>query len=163
MKLFKRKGLRQARALRQAQDDTLTDRAAKGITKVILKMQKSFAAFMGKQAGRISASSLKFLLVIFFVTGTGLSVYCVVEAFTEKKIAIKVGRIQVPKYYEGNDETVQPGVSISKQQYGEMLGFQSYMDSLKQTNLGTYDSIVACRPGLLDSVKVLERIYEQQK
>ena len=37
------------------------------------------------------------------------------------------------------------------------------MDSLKQNKNKQYDSILGARPGLMDSVQVLEEIYYSQK
>jgi hypothetical protein len=46
-------------------------------------------------------------------------------------------------------------------QYDKVVAFRKYMDSLNATAKGRkiYDSINLARPGLLDSAKVLEKLY----
>lgn len=61
-----------------------------------------------------------------------------------------------------------PEVSVHKPgaaEIGEIERFSRYMDSLSQTAGGKriYDSICKARPGLLDSVAAVERIYNNKK
>lgn len=143
------------------------DKIAKGIAGMILKIQNGFAKFMSKHVEKVSASSLKFILIMFLLAGSGLSIYCVVEAFTkrEKSKAVKIDRLSVPRYYDKNgDESTPSDFFITKKEHEEIQGFQKYMDSLHHSKKGfrIYDSIMLNRPGLLDSVNQLEELYQQQ-
>lgn len=166
MKLFKRKTLI-PKNREKDEKPTLKDKAAKGIAGFILKMQNGFATFMGKRTEKLSSSTMKFILVIFLLSGSSLSIYFIVTAFIKKEQpkALRIDRLSVPRYYNKNgDEPIQPGFFISKQEHEEMQAFKTYMDSLHRTKKGklVYDSIMLNRPGLMDSVNKLEQLYQQQ-
>jgi hypothetical protein len=97
--------------------------------------------------------------------GTGSSLYFIVKAVQKSAPGlIRIERISVPKYYNNKDESVHPDVIVTKREHEEMQEFQRYMDSLHKSNTGKaiYDSIMMNRPGLLDSVNMLEEIYQSQ-
>ncbi|MBS1655370.1 MAG: hypothetical protein JSU05_11030 [Bacteroidetes bacterium] len=143
------------------------DKIASKISQLILKMQSRFANVMNKITKDMSASSMKWSLILFIVAGSALSIYCIVSAFLkrDKKQAVTIDRIHVPQYYDKNGDDLLPqDFLISKKEYEELLAFQSYMDSLHQSKSGQriYDSIMLCRPGLSDSINQLEKLYQQQ-
>jgi hypothetical protein len=53
---------------------------------------------------------------------------------------------------------------VSKADYQGIIRFRGYMDSLTRSPAGkaAYDSIIFSRPGLLDSIRILEKIYQSQ-
>jgi len=53
---------------------------------------------------------------------------------------------------------------VSKKDYQGIIRFRGYMDSLTRSPAGkaAYDSIILSRPGLLDSIRILEKIYQSQ-
>lgn len=150
-----------------SQDDRpmLKDKVAQGVAKSILRIQSGFAKFMSQRTAKISSSGLKACLAIFFLSGSSFSIYIVVSAFTKRSSskAIHIDRLSVPKYY--NNESDERSLQITKQEFEEVQLFKKYMDSLSQSNSGRheYDSIIKVRPGLMDSVKELEKIYLNQK
>jgi hypothetical protein len=168
MRLFKRKTLRQAQSNGHDEKPTLNDKAAKGIASFLLKMQNGFARFMSKRTKNISAFRMKAGLIVFFLTGSSLSIYFIVVAFVKKDQQtkmIKIDRLSVPKYYnENGEEPVEPDLLVTKQEHEEMQAFHHYMDSLQHSEGGkrVYDSIILIRPGLMDSVNMLEEIYQSQ-
>jgi hypothetical protein len=160
MKLFKRRR-------KEEKTDAGKDKLAKGIAGFILKMQNGFARFMGKRAERLSFSTMKYILLIFLLCGSGLSVYFIVTAFKKngQSKAIKIDRLRVPRYYDKNsDEFMQLDFFITKKEHEGMQAFRNYMDSLHHNKKGIhiYDSIMLNRPGLMDSVNKLEKLYQQQ-
>ena len=157
----------ESEARNQNNQSTLSDKTAKGIAKFIIKIQSAFAKYMNKRTEKLSSSTMKFILIIFFLSGSSLSVYFIITAFSRKELpkAIKIDRLSIPHYYNRNgDESTQPDFFISKQEHEEMQAFRNYMDSLHRNNKGIqiYDSIMLNRPGLMDSVDKLEQIYQQQ-
>lgn len=132
------------------------DKIAKGIAAFILKRQRSFARYMNKATAKLSSATMKVSLIVFLSFGTILSFYFIVEAFVKEAPGknFKIQRISVPRnLYEGGG--VQHGFVITKEEYDEM---RRYTDSLQRN-----DSLMSARPGLMDSVKVLESIYENKK
>lgn len=160
MKLFKRQH-------KEERIEAGKDRLAKGIAGSIIKMQNGFATFMSKRTEKLSSSTMKYMLVVFLLCGSGLSVYFIISAFKKngQSKAIKIDRLSVPRYYDKNgDESTQPGFFITKKEHEEMQAFKNYMDSLHHTKTGIriYDSIILNRPGLMDSIHQLEQFYQQQ-
>lgn len=164
MKLFRKK------ILRSTEDDkhSLNDKAAKGIVGCIIKIQNGFAKFMSNRTKNISAPSMKAVLIIFCLAGSSLNIYFILTAFLKKDQGtkmVKIDRMSVPKYYDKIDALpAEPDVQITKHQHEEMQAFVHYMDSLKhsKTVKHLYDSILLLRPRLLDSVNMLEEIYQSQ-
>lgn len=146
----------------------IKDKVAQGVSKFIIKMQTAFAKFMNKRTENISMNRMKFILIVFFLCGSSLSVYFIITAFSKKGPSnrMTIDRLSVPRYYnKSGDEPVQPDFFISKQEYEEMKAFQSYMDSLHHSKRGIriYDSIMLNRPGLMDSINKLKELYQQNK
>ena len=72
--------------------------------------------------------------------------------------------MDIPKHFDKTgDETVMPDATVDEQTYLQIQDFRKYMDSLKLNRTNEYDSILQARPGLMDSVQVLEQIYLSQK
>ncbi|MGN6354819.1 MAG: hypothetical protein ACTHLB_15610 [Parafilimonas sp.] len=140
------------------------DKVARCIVICLLKVQTGFARFMNKQAEKISSFSMKVLLVIFFLTGSALSIYFIVAAVIEKEQlkAVKVDRLSIPRYYNKDEADIQDNFLITEQQ--QVQAFKKYMNSLQQTKVGKtmYDSIMLHRPGLMDSIIKLEQLYQSQ-
>jgi hypothetical protein len=132
------------------------DRIAKGIAVFILKMQRSFARYMNKVTAKMSSATMKVSLIVFLSFGTSLSFYFIVAAIVKEPPGkkFKIQRISVPRnLYKGGG--FQHGLVITKEEYEEM---RRYTDSLQRN-----DSLMSARPGLMDSIKELESIYEQDK
>lgn len=135
------------------------DKVAQGIAGFILKLQQGFASFMTRLTAKMSSATMKVSLIVFLSFGTSLSFYFIVAAFVKETPGknFKIQRISVPRnLYE--DSRVQHGFVITKEEYDEM---RKYTDSLRGSKV--YDSMMAVRPGLMDSTKELESIYEQNK
>ncbi|MEO9020974.1 MAG: hypothetical protein ABI237_14775 [Ginsengibacter sp.] len=141
------------------------DRLAGSIAAWILKVQNGFAKFMNKRTERISVYGMKMMLIIFFLTGSGLSIYLIARTAFKKGPTkmIQVGRISSPLYYHKNDNSgIDRSLIITKQEYEEIQTFHRYMDSLHQSTGGKaiYDSILFDRPGLMDSIMIIEGLYQ---
>lgn len=158
--------LRKKREDRRKNKDVKEEVASK-IFQLILKMQNCFATVMTKITKGMSASSMKWSLILFIVAGSALSIYCVASAFLkkDKTQAVTIDRIRVPQFYDKNaDELMPQDFFISKEEHEELQAFQRYMDSLHHNKSGQhiYDSIMLYRPGLSDSLNQLEKLYQQQ-
>jgi hypothetical protein len=143
--------------------DTGKDKLAKGIVMSLLKVQTGFARFMNKQAEKVSSFSMKVLLFIFFLSGSALSIYFITTAIIVKEQfkGIKMDRLSVPRYYNKSGvDSVQEDFLITEQQ--EVHAFKIYMEDLQKKNKRVYDSISLYRPGLMDSVKKFEQLYQSQ-
>lgn len=140
------------------------DRLAGSIAGWILKVQNGFAKFMNKRTEKISISGMKVMLIIFLLSGSGLSIYVIAKTVLKKggpKI-IKIYRISTPQnVYKNSTPGFDRSLLISKDEYEEIQSFHSYMDSLHQSKSGKpiYDSILLNRPGMMDSIIMIEELY----
>lgn len=72
--------------------------------------------------------------------------------------------MDVPKHFnKTGDEELAPEAYVDEETWLQIKQFRNYMDSLKQKARNEYDSILQARPGLMDSVQMLEQIYLSQK
>ncbi|HEU5365454.1 MAG TPA: hypothetical protein VFU62_07975 [Hanamia sp.] len=159
MKLFSHK--------KNKKDEPGKDKLATGIAKYIIKVQSAFARYMNALTKNMSVASMKWSLVIFLLIGCSLSICCITMAFLkkDKAPAIKINRIHTPQYFDKNgNASLQQNFLITKKEHQQMLAFLQYIDSLHYSKSGkqVYDSIMQCRPGLVDSVNELEKLYQQQ-
>ena len=123
------------------------DKVANKIAGGILRVQ----GFVSERMNRFQY--LKGLLIGFCVLSAGLSTYFLISAIVSKpKQNIRIDRISSPQpMYEPSedlyDETIPDDIYEGIQEY------KRYMDSTGE----------AIRPGLADSIRVLEEMYLQQR
>ncbi len=146
---------------------TLSDKVAGKIAGVGIKAQQLFAEKMNRIFMKTDFKRLKILLIFFCVSAGGYSIYLIVNSVfspERKQKTFEVQQMDIPKHFnKTGDETIMPDATIDEQTYLQIQDFRKYMDSLKLNRTNEYDSILRARPGLMDSVQVLEQIYLSQK
>jgi hypothetical protein len=132
-------------------DGVLTDRAANKVAGLLLNVQKKFSFVMNRLVAKISLKRLKILLIIFCLLSGGYSVYIAVHAIMRPaKSIMRMHKIIVPKNVH---EAAGGSFGVSDEMYNNIQNYKRYMDSLG----------LLIRPGLQDSMKMLEEIYHSQK
>jgi len=158
--LFKRKN-------KTLSENHLHDKVAKGIADFFIKAQTKFALVMNKRFSNMPMKKLNALLIVFCLSCSGYSIYLIVNAIlssNKKQASFKVERVNVPKQFDKTgDEILRPANYVDEETHKQLQEFKYYMDSLKTNKSKRYDSIMIARPGLMDSVAVLEEIYNSQK
>ncbi len=146
---------------------TVSDKVAGKIAGVGIKVQQLFAENMNRIFMKTDFKRLKLILIVFSVCAGGYSIYLIVNSVfspERKQKALEIQQMDIPKHFnKTGDETVMPEATIDEQTYLQIQDFRKYMDSLKLNRTNEYDSILQARPGLMDSVQVLEKIYLSQK
>lgn len=142
------------------------DKMAKGIAGFLLSIQNRFAGFMDGSINKLTDRSKQVWLVVFCLAFGGFSIYSFVGAFRESGNSgkrIKPDQVAVPKYYDRTNSNIEEP-SVSERDMIRINRFKKYMDSLKKSVNGrqAYDSILKTRPGLMDSIQVIEQIYYSQ-
>ena len=150
---------------REPKDSRVQDKVAKGIAGFLLSIQNSFASFMSGRINSLNNRSKHVALAIFCLLFGGFSIYAFVGAFRDRDSdkTIKPDQMAVPIYYDRTDaEVAEP--SGSERDIMRINRFKRYIDSLSKSPTGrqVYDSILKARPGLMDSIKVIEQIYYSQ-
>lgn len=146
---------------------TVSDKVAGKIAGVGIKAQQLFAEKMNRTFMKTDFKRLKLILIFFCVSAGGYSLYLIansVFSHERKEKAFEIQAMDIPKHFDKTgDETVMPDATVDEQTYLQIQDFRKYMDSLKLSRANEYDSILQARPGLMDSVQVLEQIYLSQK
>lgn len=146
---------------------TVSDKVAGKIAGVGIKAQQLFAEKMNRTFMKTDFKRLKLILIFFCVSAGGYSIYLIANSVfspERKQKTFEIQQMDIPKHFDKTgDETVMPEATIDEQTYLQIQDFRKYMDSLKLNRTNEYDSILQARPGLMDSVQVLEQIYLSQK
>lgn len=146
---------------------TVSDKVAGKIAGLGIKLQKLFAEKMNRVFMKTNFKRLKLILILFCTTTGGYSIYLVVNSIiSSDKIqkGFEVQQMDVPKHFnKAGDEELVPEDYVDGETWRQIKQFRNYMDSLKQNAKNEYDSILQARPGLMDSVQMLEQIYLSQK
>lgn len=142
----------------------VSDKVANKIAAAFNRLQNSFAKGMNKTVDKMNTKRLKTTVVLFSIVFGGISLYLVINAVTRPTVPrLYVDQVNVPKHFNraGDDETVGSGY-VDEETFHNITAFRQYMDSLKTFKRPQYDSIIKARPHLMDSVVLLEQVYNLQ-
>jgi hypothetical protein len=128
-----------------------------------LQLQHKCAQWLERKTAHFSRLNWILILFLFIVFTGGCSIYVIVTSFsgntTKNLIVIPITKPtnSVPK----NEKSIPVNSIISKVEFEKIIRFRRYMDSLGRSPTGkkTHDSIVLYRPGLLDSLTIIENHY----
>jgi len=135
---------------------------SKGMQAGYKHLQGSWANWMMKSTEKFSRRTWVVLLILFVLSTSAYSVYLTASAITGKaEISITVTPIKKPRYTTETGKTDQETVEVSEAEYRRIKRFRIYMDSLARSPSGKilYDSISSHRPGLMDSLQLIEQLY----
>lgn len=148
------------------EQDKMQDKFLKSILRTCLTWQCSWASWMQRKAEKLSNKGKLIMLLVFVLLTGSYSVYLVGKSFSKNpKPSFSIISIKRPSHVQENgDESKHTNVVISKSEYERIHQFTRYIDSLARnpTRKVLHDSIVAHRPGLMDSIQVIENIYQLQ-
>lgn len=147
--------------------ETASDKVAGKIAGLGIKIQQLFAEKMNRIFMKTDFKRLKLILLLFCISAGGYSIYLVANSIiSPDKIqnGFEIQQMDVPKHFnKAGDEDITPEAYVDEETYQQIKQFRNYMDSLKQKARNEYNSILQARPGLMDSVQMLEQIYLSQK
>lgn len=142
------------------------DRILRQMVNACLRLQNCWAQWMGRRTDHLSRRKLLFLFVVFIVLSGGSSGYLLERSFSgHRSTVFRVTSIKSPdNILQTGDFAQQPDSLISKIFYQRIILFHKYLDSLSRSPSGKarYDSIVAGRPGLPDTIRLIEKIVQSQ-
>ena len=125
--------------------------------KLAIKLQKKFEL--------LSSQAKKYTLILFCVLFGGSSIVIIVHSIATRTKTIKVASISKPAHANEDGQSIyQPDSIITKQEYNRILQLKNYLLYLRSdsTEKEKYDSIIRCRPQLMDSIAMFERMYLSQ-
>jgi predicted PurR-regulated permease PerM len=131
-----------------------------------LRLQYRCANWLERKTAHLSRKSWIVILFCFTVFTGGCSIYIMVNSFSANTTkSITITPISKPtNVVPFENETIQQNATITKAEFERIIRFREYMDSLGRSPTGKklYDSIVQYRPGLLDSLAIVEHYYHSQ-
>lgn len=107
-------------------------------------------------------------LILFCAIAGSYCIYTGTRSFSGMQtLPFSVGSIEQPKYIRpSDDEETTNSFSISKEKYQRIHKFKLFMDSLAMADgpsgKDLFDSITTARPGLMDSILMIENKYQLQ-
>lgn len=147
-------------------ENAAQERLANSIVSACLRFQQKWADFMLRHTERFSRNGKLIILSLFCAAATSLSIYFIISGVTGRKASsFTVIPLKKPPYaVKAGDEKTKALVIISEEEYKKINRFRYYMDSLARSPSGKqlYDSILSHRPGLMDSILLIENIYQSQ-
>jgi hypothetical protein len=131
-----------------------------------LRLQYKCAHWLERKTAHLSRKSWIVILFCFIVFTGGCSIYLIVNSLSGTVVsAITVNQISKPTNTVSFEEApMQLNATISKTEFEKMFRFRRYIDSLGRSPTGKklHDSILQYRPGLLDSISIVEQYYHSQ-
>ena len=149
-----------------AEPGQIHDRVLRQMVNACLRLQTGWARWMDRRTEHLSRRTLFLLLLAFIVLADGYCIYLIGQSFSGNQAnAFSVTPIKKPgRVLQTGDAASEPEMIISKTDYQRIIRFRGYMDSLTRSPAGkaVYDSIILSRPGLPDSIRLIEKIYQSQ-
>lgn len=138
---------------KEPKETPLQDKVAGKIAGGLIKVQTKFSDGMNKLISTMTIKKVKIWLAAFCIVSGGLSVYFFVNALVSKpKQVFKIDNVHVPEHFDKSGDEIMEN-PVPDEMYQNIQEYKRYMDSLGEP----------IRPSLLDSIKILEEIYSQQK
>lgn len=128
-----------------------TDKIAARIANFIITIQTKVSNYMNKKLVRMSLKKTKIFLTIFCLFWGGFSLYLVIRAVTDKKPAVlKIDPVNLPHHFNNEEKKTD---QVDRNILRQISDYKRFMDSIHQP----------IRPGLMDSMTILEKIYLSQQ
>ncbi|MGC4038731.1 MAG: hypothetical protein QM764_22395 [Chitinophagaceae bacterium] len=134
------------------------DILAQKIADWLLKMHRKLNLFLLRKAGQVPRRVMTFIFSVLCILFLVFSVWAIVKAFRTVPLPITISHLNKPVVAEKlTPPDILPGTIL--QQLGR---YQHYLDSLHDYNPPLFDSICHGRPGLIDSLHEIVKIYSPQ-
>lgn len=131
----------------------------------IFLLQHKCAQWLEQKTAHLSAKSWIVILFCFVVFTVGGNIYLIVDGLNGNSNKIERSLISRPTNALVLDtKSTTLNAALSKAHLERVARFQMYMDSLGRSPTGkqVQDSMLRLRPGLLDSLVIVEDYYRSQ-
>jgi hypothetical protein len=138
---------------KQLKENPLRDKVAGKIAGGLLTVQTKFSDKMNKIFSTMKVKRMKLWLILFCFISGGLSIYFFIDALVAKpKTSIKIDNVKMPQHFDKSGDEIMQN-PVPDEMYRNIQDYKKYMDSIGEP----------IRPGLLDSIKILEELYLSTK
>ena len=150
----------------QHRGNQLRDRTAAGIVQRCTSVQAAWANRMQQKWDKLPGCAKRYWLLLFCMLSTGANLLVVVHSLRiTYGHGLDVIPIRVPAHATSvNKVSVHTQEPTGNDEFRGIEKFRFYLDSLNRSEAGQRlrDSMLHTRPGLMDSIRVLENIYRSQ-
>lgn len=141
------------RKKKETTENPLQDKVAGKIAGGFIWLQTKFSNWMNKIFTGMNRKKLKIILIAFCLVSGGLSIYFFIDALVSSpKAKFKIDQVRMPQHFDKSGDEVMEN-AMPDDIYQQIQDYKRYMDSIGEP----------IRPGLADSMRILEEIYLQQK
>lgn len=146
----------------QIHEAEATHKVAGRIVRAVRWLQEKWVTLMERSTKSFTRKHWMVGLCFFGLITGGLSIYLIVDSFSTNQPSLTIHSIRRPRYVTRSGDERSPAPGINDTLPLRLKKFLCYMDSLQQSSRGKriYDSIQRVRPGLLDSVRQLQGMYD---
>jgi hypothetical protein len=137
------------------------NKLAENIVYRCIKVQIKTSKFLQKKSEMLPLKVKRLIVIVFCLISFGSCIYVLTNSFyRHPEKLLSIARIEVSR----QTESINQKPSLSKEEFEKIQKFRSYLDSLIQSKPGKriHDSIIAHRPGLIDSLSIVENLYQSQ-
>lgn len=130
--------------------------------RIIETKQRKVADYLNRKTATLNSRQQMIGLVLFCLLFGGSSAFTIWHSLESSARTMKVQPISVPQTVPSED--LQQKLLLTDQEIENIRSFWRYLDSLQLTKSGRiiYDSIGRARPGLLDSLVFIKKVYHKQ-
>ena len=142
-----------------------TDKLAGTIAAASENLQQGFSRKMNKYVEGVGLVRARWIIGVFALLFGGYSLYLIGNVLVgpEAKNTVSHEQISQPKYLHLSGIEIGAPVAVDKETFLQMRVYRLFLDSLKSEDPFRYDSLLSVRPGLPDSIRLLEEIYYSQQ
>jgi len=124
-------------------------------------LQRKAAGYLNARMANVRGARLRVVLAVFCVVSVGVVVYSCWQGMQQEAasaVVTPVKRMAAPPTAELPAPPVAYGLTVREE--NSVRALRRYLDSLQETASGkrVYDSLARRRPGLLDSLALLEKM-----
>ena len=122
------------------------------LLKITLKLQDAFATFMNRKINQLGARGIRVFAILIIMLGSGFSFYVALKGFRTTSRDGPPPSITIPVHANPVDPLQELTLPVITGSHLDSL--LAHSDSLHGTTI--WDSIMKERPGLADSIRVLQ-------
>lgn len=120
---------------------------------------KKTAAYLNRQADRVTRKNMQYILLVVCLTWALAVGFILYRSIRRPGKILSITALSLPKHtyadtsYRSFSRIIRQRISLDRK----------YLDSLKKNNHKAYDSLKNKRPGLIDSLELIETYYSPLK
>ena len=137
------------------------NKVARSVAAGIVKAQQVWASWMNRQSQKCPPKIRGAIMIIFLMSMAAISISMIIRGGEKgKRVIAKAGIITIPVLTPSGSN--KPIAGTTDAAVKRIKRYRKYLDSLAATQSGKIklDSIIRIRPGLQDSLRMVERLYK---